>query len=90
MQDKNTFKCFQFPIGNEKCVETFKFHNDTPNFKYFQKSLNSYFSSSLTSYFISIKKIQANNAITLRIEESLKIKVGNCIDFENSILKNEK
>ena len=24
-QDTNTFKFFQFPIGNEKCVETFKF-----------------------------------------------------------------
>ena len=25
----------------------------------------------------------------MRIEESLKIEVGNCIDFENAILKNK-
>ena len=27
-QDTNTYKNFQVPIGNAKCVETFKFHND--------------------------------------------------------------
>ena len=27
-QDINTFKIFQVPIGNSKCVEIFKFHND--------------------------------------------------------------
>ena len=39
-QDKNTSKVFQVPIGNSKCVETFKFHNDAPMLKYFQKLLN--------------------------------------------------
>ena len=29
-QDKNTFKFCQFPIGNLKSVEKFKFHNDSP------------------------------------------------------------
>ena len=29
-QDTNTFKFFQVPIGNSKCVESFKFHNDAP------------------------------------------------------------
>ena len=33
-QDINTFKCFQVPIGNEKCVESFKFRNDAPILKY--------------------------------------------------------
>ena len=28
-QDTNSFKLFQVPIGNSKCVETFKFHNDS-------------------------------------------------------------
>ena len=31
----------------------------------------------------------AENAITLRIEEYLKSKVGNCIDFANAIFKNK-
>ena len=34
-------KIFQVPIGNSKCVVTFKFHSDAPMLKYFQKSLNS-------------------------------------------------
>ena len=29
-QDINIFKLFQVPIGNSKCAETFKFHNDAP------------------------------------------------------------
>ena len=44
---------------------------------------------SLASAFVSIKQIKAANAIKLRIEESLKIKVGNLIYFANAILKNE-
>ena len=36
-QDTNTSKLFQVPIGNSKCVETFKFHNDAPMLKYCQK-----------------------------------------------------
>ena len=43
-QDINTFKSFQVTIGNAKCVESFKFRNDAPVVKYFQKSLNSCFS----------------------------------------------
>ena len=43
-QDKNTFKSLQVPIGNEKCVESFKFYNDTTILNYCQKSLNRYFS----------------------------------------------
>ena len=39
-QDTNTFKSFQVPIGNSKCVETFKFYKDAPILKYCQKSLN--------------------------------------------------
>ena len=37
MQDDNTFKIFQFPIGNAKSVESFKFQNDAPILKYCQK-----------------------------------------------------
>ena len=33
-QEINTFKSFQVPIGNAKCVESFKFHNDAPILKY--------------------------------------------------------
>ena len=40
-QDKNTFKLFQYPIGNSKYVESFKFHNDAPMLRYCQKLLNS-------------------------------------------------
>ena len=69
-------------------MESFKFHNDAPILKYFQKSLNRCCFSSLASYFVSIKKIKAANAISLRIEESLKSEVVNRIDFENNILKN--
>ena len=47
--DTNTFKSFQFPIGNSKCVEFFKFHNDAPMLKYCQKLLNSCFLRSLES-----------------------------------------
>ena len=53
-QDTNTLKFFQFPIGNSKCVENLKFHNDAPMLKYCQKSLNSCCVSSLASSFDSI------------------------------------
>ena len=33
-QDTNTLKKFQVTIGNSKCVEKFKFHNDAPILKY--------------------------------------------------------
>ena len=89
-QDTNTFKIFQVPIGNSKCVETFKFHNDAPILKYCQKSLNRCCFSSLASDFVSIKQIKNTNAISLRTEESLKSKMGNRIDVENAILRNEK
>ena len=36
-QDNNTFKRFQVPIGNAKCVESFKFQNDAPILKYCKK-----------------------------------------------------
>ena len=39
-QDNNTFKIFQVPIGNAKCVELFKFRIDAPILKYCQQSLN--------------------------------------------------
>ena len=68
---------------------TFKFHNDAPILKYCQNSLNSFCFSSLASEFVNIKPIEAENAISLRKEESLKSKVVNCIDFENAILRNE-
>ena len=39
-QDNNTFKNFQVPFGNAKCVELFKFQIDALILKYCQKSLN--------------------------------------------------
>ena len=89
-QDKNTFKSFQVPIGNSKYVENFKFHNDSPILKYCQKSLNICCFSSLASYLVSTKKIMDANVISLRKVKLLSIKVGNCIDFANAILKSEK
>ena len=71
-------------------MENFKFHNDSPMLKYCQKSFTSCFFSSLDSAFDSIKQIKATNDISLCIEESLKSKVGNHIDFANNILKNKK
>ena len=47
-QDDITFKTFQVPIGNEKCVTLFKFQNDAPILKYCQKTLNSCCFSSLS------------------------------------------
>ena len=36
----NTLEIFQVPIGNSKCVENFKFHNDAPMLNYHQNVLN--------------------------------------------------
>ena len=73
-----------------KCVESFKFQNDSPILKYCQQSLNSCCFSSLASAFDSINYIKDINAIPLRIEESLESEVGNRIDFANDILKKKK
>ena len=89
-QDTNTFKIFQVPIGNSKCVEISNFYSDVPMLKYRQKLFNSCCFSSLASAFASIKQTKADNYILLFIEEYLNSKVDNCIYFENSILKNEK
>ena len=62
-QDKDTFKTFQFPIGNEKFVKLFMFHKDAPILSYCQKTLNSCCFSSLASDFASIKHFKAKNAI---------------------------
>ena len=67
-QDINTFKFFQDPIGNVKCVESFKFQNDAPILNYCQKSLNSCCFSSLASAFSSINHNKAANDISLRIK----------------------
>ena len=67
-----------------------KFHSKAPMLKYCQKSLNSCCASSLASVFSSIKQTKAANYILMHIEESLKIEVGNRIDFENAILKKLK
>ena len=67
-KDSNTFKRFQVIIGNKKCVEIFKFHNDDPIVKYYQKSFNCCCFSSLAPYFVSTEQIKAANAISSRIE----------------------
>ena len=64
------------------CGNVFKFHNYAP-------MLNSCCFSSLASAFDSIEPTKSANDIPLRIEESLKSKMGNHIDFANGILKNE-
>ena len=50
------------------------------------------FFSSLASAFDSINHKNSANAISLRIKESLKSDVGNCIDFANDIknIKNKQ
>ena len=88
--DTNAFKIFQVPIGNSKCLEIFNFHNDAPMLNYCQKSLNRCFFISLASSLAIIEKPKADTAISFHIEESLKSKMGNLIDFSNAILKNEK
>ena len=67
-QDINTFIFFQVPIGNAKCVESFKFKNYSPILKYCQKLLNSCFFSSLAPSFASINHNNSANAISLRIK----------------------
>ena len=89
-QDNITFKIFQVPIGNAKCVKSFKFQNDAPILNYCQKTLNSCCFSSLASAFASIKQFKDANAISMRIEESLNSEVGNHIDYANDILKKKK
>ena len=71
-------------------MQSFKFQNYAPILKYCQKSLNSCCFSSLVSAFYSINHNKSANAISLRIEESLESELGNCIDFANYILKDEK
>ena len=88
-QDTDIFKIFQVPIGSSKYVENFKFHSDAPILKYRQKSFDRCCLSSLEYSFAGIKQTKADNAVSLRIEKSLKIKVVNRIDFTNSIFKNE-
>ena len=84
------FKTFQVPIGNAKSVKSLKFQNDAPILRYCQKTLNSCCLSSLASAFASIKHFKADNAISMRIEESLNSEVGNHIDYANDILKNNR
>ena len=62
-QDIHTFRFFQVPIVNAKCVESFKFQNYSPIIKYCQNSLNSYFFVSLESAFSSINLNKDANAI---------------------------
>ena len=38
-QDDITFKIFQVPIGNAKCVKSFKFQNDAPILKFCKKNI---------------------------------------------------
>ena len=71
-------------------MENFKFHNDAPILQYLQKLLKICCFISLASAFAIIKQTKYENAISLHIEESLKIKMGNRIDFANAILKNGK
>ena len=46
--------------------------------------------SSLASAFTSINHFKAKIAIPIRIKESLKSELGNCIDFANEIMPNRK
>ena len=89
-QEIDTFRTFQVPIGNAKVVKQFVFHKDAPILSYCQKSLNSCCFSSLASAFASINKFKATDAISIRIKESLKSEVGDCIDFANEIMLNRK
>ena len=62
-QDIDKFKFFQVPIGNAKCVENIKFHNDYSILKYSQNLLNCCCFSSLASAFASINHNKSDNAI---------------------------
>ena len=66
------------------------FHKDSPILSFCQKILNSCCFSSLASAFYSNKHFKAANYISIRIKESLKSEVGNCIDFANEIMLNRK
>ena len=89
-QETNTFKFFQVPIRNAKVVKSFVFHKDAPILNFCQKTLNGCCFSGLASAFASNKHFKADNAISIRIKESLKSKVGNRIDFANEIMLNRK
>ena len=67
-----------------------KFHSDAPMLKYSQKPLNICCFSSLASEFHSINQTKTANDIQLRIEESLKSKVGNHIDFAKCYFEKRK
>ena len=66
------------------------FHKDALILSYCQKTLNKCCFISLASAFSSSKHFKADNAISIRIKESLKSKVGNCIDFSNERMLNHK
>ena len=66
------------------------FHKDAPILSYCQKTLNSCCFSSLPAAFAIIKHFKYENAISIRIKESLKSEVGNRIYFENGIMLNHK
>ena len=89
-KSRSSLKRFQVPIGNAKCVESFIIQIDAPILKYCRQSFNSCCFSSLMSAFSSINHNNAANAISMRIDKSLKSEVGNHIDFANDILKNNK
>ena len=89
-QDEDTFKTFPVTIGNAKVVKLFKFKKDAPILSYCKKTLNSCCFSSLASAFAIIKHFKDENSISIRIKESLKIEVGNRIDFANDIMLNRK
>ena len=68
IQDTNTFKMFEVPIINKKCVEEMRFHSKALMIKYRQNSLNSWFFRSLVSAFDNINQNKASNDISMRIE----------------------
>ena len=83
---------FIVPIGNSKNLDETRFNTDASMLKYCQNTSNSCCVSSLASAFDSINKIKFINATSKRIEESLtsRVSFSSCIDFNNSILKNQK
>ena len=70
-------------------MENIKYYNDAPMLKYRQKLLNIFCFSCLVSAFSIIEQTKAVNDISFFIEESLKSKMGNRIDYANAILINE-
>ena len=71
-QDDITFKTFHVLMINVKSVKSFMFQHYAPIINYFQKTLNSCCFSSLSSAFASIKHFKYANALSMRIQESLK------------------